>query len=119
MEEILKFRCSKGRPGGFVERLREGTCFGHTVEHVALDLKALTDIACVNGKTRLAEAANIYNVVIEYKAEHATRYLLRAAVELVEALVKGEAFPLEERIREAKSIAAELEARFCRWLLVC
>lgn len=101
--------CSKGRPGGFVERLREGTYFGHTVEHVALDLTVLAEIATVHGKTRLAEAPNVYNVAIEYKAEQATRYLLATAVELVEALAKGGTFPLEERIREAKSIAAETE----------
>ncbi len=101
--------CSKGRPGGFVERLHEGTYFGHTVEHVALELTVLADIETVHGKTRVAVAPNIYNVVIEYKAEQATRYLLATAVELVEALVKNESFPLEERIEEAKALAAETE----------
>lgn len=101
--------CSKGRPGGFIERLHEGTYFGHTVEHVALELTVLADIATAHGKTRVDRAPNIYNVAIEYKAEQSTRYLLATAVELVEALVKGEPFPLGERVREAKSIAAETE----------
>src|SRR4051812_49075043 len=30
--------CGKGYRGGFVERLREGTYFGHVVEHVAIEL---------------------------------------------------------------------------------
>ena len=31
--------CSRGRKGGFVERLREGTWLGHVTEHVALQLR--------------------------------------------------------------------------------
>ncbi|HVF91921.1 MAG TPA: cyanophycin synthetase [Blastocatellia bacterium] len=106
---LRNHHCSKGRPGGFVERLREGTYFGHTVEHAALELTVLADIATVHGKTRMAVAPNIYSVVIEYKAEQATRRLLSTAVELVDALVRGESFPLEERIKEAKALAAETE----------
>ena len=30
--------CSLGRPGGFLQRLREGTWMGHAVQHVALEL---------------------------------------------------------------------------------
>src|SRR3954468_14767082 len=30
--------CSRGRKGGFVERLHEGTWLGHVAEHVALQL---------------------------------------------------------------------------------
>src|SRR3954452_1726708 len=30
--------CGRGHAGGFIERLREGTYFGHIVEHVALEL---------------------------------------------------------------------------------
>ena len=33
-------QCSRGRDGGFVERLVEGTWAGHVVEHVALELAA-------------------------------------------------------------------------------
>ena len=32
--------CSRGRRGGFAERLREGTWVGHVAEHVALQLQA-------------------------------------------------------------------------------
>src|SRR5215208_6974180 len=60
---LREHHCSKGYAGGFVERLHEGTYFGHTVEHVALELMVLADIATVHGKTRLAQAPNIYNVV--------------------------------------------------------
>jgi cyanophycin synthetase len=101
--------CSKGRPGGFVERLHEGTYFGHTVEHVALELASLAGCRATHGKTRYAGEPGVYNVVIEFCAEHATRYLLETAVEYVEALIAGAEFPLSERIEEAKRIASETE----------
>jgi cyanophycin synthetase len=33
--------CSRGKPGGFVQRLREGTWIGHVVEHIALELQTV------------------------------------------------------------------------------
>jgi cyanophycin synthetase len=101
--------CSKGRRGGFVERLREGTYFGHVVEHVALELTNPAGAPVSHGKTRHAGTPGVYNVVVEYKAEKATEYLLRVAVELVEALVNGEAYPLGEKLREARRLVARHE----------
>jgi cyanophycin synthetase len=109
LPDLNDHHCSKGRPGGFVERLHEGTYFGHTVEHVALELAARAGCKATHGKTRYAGETGVYNVVIEFCAEQATRYLLKTAVELVEALIAGEEFPLEERLEEAKQIAAETE----------
>src|SRR5207302_10931419 len=34
-------RCSVGRPGGFVMRMREGTWMGHVIEHVARELQCV------------------------------------------------------------------------------
>jgi cyanophycin synthetase len=101
--------CGKGYPGGFVERLREGTYFGHVVEHVAIELTTPAGVPVAHGKTRYAGTPGVYNVVVEYKAETATEYLLRVAVELVEALIRGEAYPLEEKLREARSLVARYE----------
>ena len=101
--------CAKGEPGGFIERLEEGTYFGHIIEHVALELTELAGVAVYHGKTRLAGRPGLYHVIVEYKAEEATRYLLRVAVELVEALRKGQPFSLENPIEEARRTAAKSE----------
>jgi cyanophycin synthetase len=101
--------CAKGRPGGFVERLEEGTYFGHIVEHVALELTEPAGIPVFHGKTRNAGEPGVYNVIVEYKAEQATKYLLETAVELVEALVKDEPFALAQRVEKARCIAARTE----------
>ncbi len=106
---LREHHCALGRPGGFVERLNGGTYFGHIVEHVALELAAPTGAAGNHGKTRYAGAPGAYNVIVEYKAEQGMRYLLKTAVELVDALVKGEQFPLEERLAEARRIVDQSE----------
>jgi cyanophycin synthetase len=106
---LAEHHCSKGRAGGFVERLHEGTYFGHTVEHVTLELTGLAGCNATHGKTRYAGERAVYNVAIEYCAEQATHYLLKTAVGLVEALLRGESFPLQERVEEAKRIASDTE----------
>ncbi|HWS87328.1 MAG TPA: cyanophycin synthetase [Pyrinomonadaceae bacterium] len=106
---LSEHQCSRGRAGGFVERLREGTYFGHVVEHAALELTGLAGVGVTHGKTRVEREPDLYNVVVEYKAEHATRYLLEQAVLFVEATLRGEAFPVAEKVAEARRIAARTE----------
>jgi cyanophycin synthetase len=101
--------CSRGRPGGFNERLREGTYFAHVVEHVALELSEHAGIASCFGRVRRAGDPGRYHVVVEYKAEQGARFLLNVAVELVNALVAGDPYPLEEKLKDAKRIVAETE----------
>ncbi|HEX8687609.1 MAG TPA: cyanophycin synthetase, partial [Pyrinomonadaceae bacterium] len=106
---LVEHHCSRGRAGGFVERLGEGTYLGHVVEHAALELTALAGVGVTHGKTRAGEEPRLYNVVVEFVAEHATRFLLETAVALVGALVVGAEFPLAERLAEARRIAARTE----------
>lgn len=104
---LREHTCSKGRAGGFVERLAEGTYFGHVVEHVALELMELAGVGKSHGKTRYSGTPGVYNVVVEYDCEDCTRHLLRAAVEVVEGLLRGERVSYLEAIREAKRINAK------------
>jgi cyanophycin synthetase len=92
--------CGKGHAGGFVERLHEGTYFGHIVEHVALELTDRAEISVNRGKTISAGADNLYDVCVEYKSEAGMRRLLEVAVEFVQSLIDDRAYPLDERIAE-------------------
>lgn len=58
--------CGLGRPGGFVERLVEGTYYGHVLEHVALELLSLAGEDVHYGKTRLLREPGVYRVVLEH-----------------------------------------------------
>lgn len=101
--------CSREKAGGFVERLREGTYFGHVVEHVAIELSQHAGVGVNYGKTVYAGSPGVYDVVVRYEAEEGMRHLLYTAVALVEALVDGRPYPVEEALAEARAIIAATE----------
>lgn len=90
--------CSLGRPGGFVERLREGTYFGHTVEHVALELQCQAGMDVIYGKTRWTGSGAVYRIVFEYVTREAGELAGRSAVELVSALTEGRAVDAQSQV---------------------
>jgi cyanophycin synthetase len=106
---LQEHHCARGRRGGFVERLKEGTYFSHTVEHVALELTDAAGIPVNRGKTVWSGTPGVYLVAVEYKSEAGMRKLLHAAVDLVDALVRGEAFDIAARVEQAKTVAPDSE----------
>src|SRR4051794_13216837 len=97
---INDHHCAKGRPGGFVERLHEGTWFGHIVEHVCLELTDRAGISVNRGKTVETDNPAVFDVAVEYRSEAGMQRLLQVAVEYVDALVSARDYPLEERLVE-------------------
>src|SRR4051794_14365124 len=73
---LREHHCAKGEPGGFVERLDGGTYFGHTVEHVTIELCHQIGSKVNHGKTLYAGAPGRYDMIIEYDNEPSARYLL-------------------------------------------
>ena len=60
---LIEHQCSKGYPGGFVERLREGTYLAHVFEHVAIELQNLAGYKICFGKARSTDRPGIYDAV--------------------------------------------------------
>ncbi|WP_437631996.1 cyanophycin synthetase [Sorangium sp. So ce854] len=104
---LAEHHCSRGEPGGFVERLREGTYWGHIVEHVALQLSEPAGIGVTYGKTVYAGAPGLYDVVVEFENEAAMRLLLEAAFELVTAVLEGKTYDVAAKVAEAAQVAEE------------
>lgn len=101
---LHKHGCSRGRPGGFVERLHDGTWLGHVIEHVALELQDLAGASASRGKTRSVRGRpGVYNVMYAYRLERLARAAGRAAVELVHGLAAQEGDGIEglERLHPA------------------
>jgi cyanophycin synthetase len=92
--------CSLGRPGGFAERLEDGTWLGHVAEHVAIALQRETGAHVYRGKTRSTADPGRYNVIYGYGEERVGVEAGRLAVRLVNHLVEPE---------EGFDILAELE----------
>ena len=88
--------CSRGHPGGFVERLHEGTWLGHVVEHVALELQSLAGASRTRGKTRSVKGRpGVYNVMFAYDDEETGLLAGRLAFQIVDALLPAELSGLE------------------------
>lgn len=83
--------CCYKRRGGFVRRLREGTWYGHIVEHVALELQSLAGSRVTRGKTRSVKGKpGVYNVMFAYRHEDVGVLAGRIAIELVDSLLPDE-----------------------------
>jgi cyanophycin synthetase len=79
--------CSRETPGGFVERLRDGTWVGHIAEHIALELQRYTGAAVYRGKTRGAGVRGRYNVIYGYRDEEVALQAGDLSVNIVNHLV--------------------------------
>jgi len=87
LPSLYDHSCSVGRPGGFLQRMREGTWMGHVVEHVALELQNLAGAEVVRGKTRSTPERGVYNVVYQYQQEDVGLAAGRLATRLANHLV--------------------------------
>jgi len=94
--------CSLNRPGGFIERLKDGTWLGHVAEHVAIELEREAGGSTTRGKTRKAGAVGQYNVIYGYNEEQVGVAAGKLAVRLVNHLV--EANPTFDFIAETESL---------------
>lgn len=104
LPSLYAHHCSEGHEGGFFERVRGGTWMGHIAEHIALELQTLAGMDCGFGRTRGAGEKGVYNVVFSYKQERAGVYTAKAAVRIVEALIAGNAYKLDEDIQTLREM---------------
>jgi cyanophycin synthetase len=88
---LREHSCSRGRRGGFAERLEEGTWLGHVAEHVALQLQQEVGHDMRRGKTRQVPGEHgRYNVIYEYTDENVAIAAGRLAVRLINHLVEAD-----------------------------
>jgi cyanophycin synthetase len=107
MPSLYEHRCSVGKPGGFFERVDEGTWMGHIIEHVALEMQTLAGMDTGFGRTRGTGNHGEYYVVFSYMEEDAGVYAGKAAFAMVEALIKGEDYVLNDDIQRLREIREE------------
>lgn len=87
LPSLYDHACSIGKPGGFLQRMRQGTWMGHVAEHVALELQNLAGAEVVRGKTRGTGERGVYNVVYQYVQEDVGLAAGRLAVRLLNHLI--------------------------------
>jgi cyanophycin synthetase len=101
---MYSHRCSVGEPGGFFQRVDEGTWMGHIIEHIALEIQTLAGMDTGFGRTRSYGEKGVYNVVFSYIEENVGRFAAEASVRICEALIAGEAYDLEHDIQKMREL---------------
>ncbi|NLM21242.1 MAG: cyanophycin synthetase [Peptococcaceae bacterium] len=97
--------CSRGKAGGFIERLEEGTLPGHVLEHVAIELLTLAGEKTRYGKTRLLdETKNEYEVVYQYECKEAGIQAFYLAAELLNQLRGSYTPDISQVVEQLKNI---------------
>jgi cyanophycin synthetase len=94
--------CSRGEPGGFVERLHAGTHLPHVLEHVALELQTLAGTDVSFGRVVPSGDEGVWWVIVAYEEEDVGLTAMREAVRLVRAC-------LADQPVDAPRIVAELQ----------
>ncbi|GAB2641590.1 cyanophycin synthetase [Kribbella swartbergensis] len=111
LPRLDQHHCSRGRKGGFIERLHEGTWLGHITEHVALQLQQEAGHDMRRGKTRQVKGfPGRYNITYAYADEFVGLAAGELAVRFVNHLVQPDpAFDftveLEKFIKQAERTA--------------
>src|SRR5690554_3579374 len=126
---MYEHRCSVGEPGGFFQRVDEGTWMGHIIEHIALEIQTLAGMDVGFGRTRGYGEEGVYNVVFAYMEEAVGRFAANCSVAICEALASGAEYNLDadiQKMRELResvrlgpstgSIIEEAEARGIPWI---
>jgi cyanophycin synthetase len=101
---MQEHRCSVGEPGGFFQRVAEGTWMGHVIEHIALEIQTLAGMDVGFGRTRGYGEEGVYNVVFAYMEEDVGRYAAKVSVKIAEALVADDEYDLTDDIQEMREI---------------
>jgi cyanophycin synthetase len=92
-------RCSVGRPGGFLERLRRGTYLPHIWEHVSIDLQNRMGFDVGFGRARGTGEPGVYRVVVEQVEAEPALAALETALRLVLAAFDGRDPDVAEELR--------------------
>ncbi|MFW6074528.1 MAG: cyanophycin synthetase, partial [Chloroflexota bacterium] len=106
---LEEHHCSVGRPGGFIERMRDGTWMGHIMEHVAIELQSLAGSEVTRGLTRSTDRRGVYNVVYQYEQRDLGVEAGRLAARLLNSIVYDDAdFDFESEMEQLIRLAERL-----------
>lgn len=106
LPSIAEHHCSRKKPGGFLERLREGTYLSHITEHVLLELMTLSGQEVVWGKTFYSECGKKYVIVVECKVKEAGERAATVAAMLVHKAVNLEVLDITSYLQEIQTLTS-------------
>ncbi|WP_296447794.1 cyanophycin synthetase [Rhodoferax sp. UBA5149] len=105
---LVEHRCGVGEPGGFLERLREGTWAGHILEHVVLELQNLAGMRTGFGKTRQTSVRGVYKLAFRTRQEQVGRAALEAGRDLVMAAIENHSYDVTATVAKLRDMVDSL-----------
>jgi cyanophycin synthetase len=104
---LYAHRCSENKPGGFFERVDEGTWMGHVMEHIALEIQTLAGMDMGFGRTRGTGKEGEYYVVFNYMEEAVGVFAAKSAFKICEALIVGKDYDLNADVQTMRELREE------------
>lgn len=105
---MIEHRCGPGVRGGFFKRLRNGTWMGHVMEHVTLELQALSYKDAGYGKARETSEEGVYRVAFHFRDEEQGKACMETALNLCMAAAYNLPFDVEAEIAKLKQVAKQV-----------
>jgi hypothetical protein len=103
LPSLKSHRCSEGKPGGFLNRIKEGTWMGHIIEHVALELQTLAGYDTGWGRTRGVKGQKgVYNVVFNYEDEECGKMAAKEAYNVVKDIINDKDPQIDNIVKKLK-----------------
>ena len=104
MPSLQLHKCSRGKPGGFVERLEEGTHIPHILEHVALELQSLIGNEVSFGRVVPSGDEGVWWLIVEFQEEQVGIRAMKDAVRIIRSCIADEEFDIDEIIDDLLSL---------------
>jgi cyanophycin synthetase len=102
---LQSHRCSVGKAGGFLKRIKEGTWMGHIIEHVALELQTLAGMKTGWGRTRGVKGKKgKYDIVFNYIDSECGKLAAREAIKVVKDIINDNDPKIDEIVTKLKKM---------------
>jgi cyanophycin synthetase len=105
MPGLIEHRCSIGRRGGFITRLRRGTYAAHIIEHVALELQGMIGHEVGYGRARGGDRPGEYTVAFEHHHPRVGARAAELALGIVQRAFAGSDLDIAAAVAELSGIA--------------
>ncbi len=104
MPSLHTHKCTRDRPGGFVERMQEGTHIPHILEHLALELQSLIGNEVSYGRVVASGDEGVWWLIVEYQEEQVGIRAMKDAVRIMRQCIAGEELDLDPIIDDLLSL---------------
>ncbi|MES2521189.1 MAG: cyanophycin synthetase [Gemmatimonadota bacterium] len=118
MPTLREHPCSLNRPGGFVERLHQGTYLPHILEHVALELQTLAGSDVHFGRVVQSGDPGVWWVIVAYEEEDVGIASMHEGARIVRHAISGEPLDTNEMVQDLCRLREDVRLGPSTWSIV-